>query len=271
VWCGQIGAWGGCHQLSLSVNGEFVAGSPLPVLIWSGQPSQVWNGIRRATGIATNVLGEIFISEWGGDIVKLDEERKKSVFIKKSEIPLSNLYGIACDSEGNLYCTDEDTNKVLRCDKNGRSVRVFEVEQESGPGHRGVAVVGEEVMLCACYVIGTDMIYNNELEYVRRITHADMGAFSSISADTDGNLYVTDMNCYLVRVFTTAGVLLRSIGCDGKSGEIKLKKPWGVGVAGQSVYITSHYSHEVSMFTMTGGLRLLLWWVWYPRRRVQVS
>ena len=78
---------------------------------------------------------------------------------------------MATDKEDNIYCTDWNTNKVLRCDKNGRNVRVYGVQQMNVRGHRGVAIVGDEVMLCECGSKGTIMIYNRELEYVRRIVH----------------------------------------------------------------------------------------------------
>ena len=62
---------------------------------------------------------------------------------------------MATHKEDNIHCTDWNTNKVLRCDKNGRNVRVYEVQQVKGSGHWGVAVVRDEVMLCECGSKGT--------------------------------------------------------------------------------------------------------------------
>ena len=47
-------------------------------------------------------------------------------------------------------------------------------------------------MLCERGSKGTIMIYNRELEYVRRIVHEDMGLFVNLSSDSHGNLYITD-------------------------------------------------------------------------------
>ena len=76
------------------------------------------------------------------------------------------LSDVATDKEDNIYCTDMDTNKVLRCDKNGRNVRLYEIQQVEGPGYWGVSVVGDEVMLCELDSKGTIMIYNRELKYI---------------------------------------------------------------------------------------------------------
>ncbi len=90
-----------------------------------------------------------------------------------------------------------------------------------------------------------------EVKYVRRIEQDGMGAFYNISADPQGNLYVTDYDNDCIRVFSNDGVLLRSFGCDD-DGVKKLNKPCGVCVSGQYVYVTNHYGHNVSVFTTEG-------------------
>ena len=56
-----------------------------------------------------------------------------------------NLFKIAVDDEDNNYCIKQTSNTILRCDRNGGNIRVLEVVKE---GQRGLAVVGEEVMVC---------------------------------------------------------------------------------------------------------------------------
>ncbi len=143
-----------------------------------------------------------------------------------------------------------DSNKILRCDKNGDNVQVHEVQQVEGPGYRGVAVVGDEVMVCECNNRGTILVYDREVKYVRRIEQ-DVGEFHNISADPQGNLYVTDYDNDCIRVFSNDGVLLRSFGCDD-DGVKKLNGPHGVCVSGQYVYVTNYCGHSVSVFTTEG-------------------
>ena len=243
----------GRHELTVSVDGLQVEGSPFSMSVsisptQLGKPVKVWTGISYPHGVTVNSEGEVIVCECLGDIIKLDNEGKKHVMVKHSTTTLTYLSGVATDKEDNIYCTDWHNNKVLRCDKNGRNVRVYKVQQVKGPGHCGVAVVGDEVMLCKYHSEGTIMIYNRELEYVRRIEHEDMGQFFNLSSDSHGNLYVTDSGKSMIRVFSNDGVLLRSFGRDDN----RLNTPCGVCVSCQYVYVSSFGSHNVSVFTTAG-------------------
>ena len=245
----------GRHELTVSVDGQQVEGSPFSVSVsisptQLGKPVNVWTGLWYPFGVTVNSEREVIVCELDGDIIKLDKEGKKHVIVKHSTTTLSFLSDVATDKEDNIYCTDLLTNKVLRCDNNGRNVRVYEVQQVKGPGLLEVAVVGDEVMLCEHGSEGTIMIYNRELEYVRRIVHEDMGQFFNLSSDSHGNLYVTDWDKSMIRVFSNDGVLLRSFGCDS-NGVKGLNKPRGVCVSGQYVYVSNEGGY-VSVFTTAG-------------------
>ena len=245
----------GRHELTVSVDGQQVEGSPFSVSVsisptQLGKPVKVWTGISHPYGVTVNLEGEVIVCKYLGDIVKLDKEGKKHVIVKHSSTT-SELSGVATDKEDNIYCSDRVTNKVLRCDKNGRNIHVYEVQQVEGSGHWGVAVVRDEVMLCENGSKGTIMIYNRELEYVRRIVHEDMGEFINLSSDSHGNLYVTDWSKSMIRVFSNDGVHLRSFGCDS-NGVKRLKYPHGICVSGQYVYVSNELGHDVSVFTTAG-------------------
>ena len=128
---------------------------------------------------------------------------------------------------------------------------MYDVQQVKGSGHYGVAVVGDEVMLCQNHSKGSIKIYNRELEYVRRIVHEDMGQFFNLSSDSHGNLYVINMSKSMIRVFSNDGVLLRSFGHDD-NGMNRLNYPRGVCVSGQYVYVSNNSGHNVSVFTTVG-------------------
>ena len=240
----------GRHELIVSVDGQQVAGSPFPVFVsipptQLGKPVKVWGEIRLPTGVTANSKGDIIVTEAQGDIIKLDKEGKKHVLVEHSKTMLDILIAVASDKEDKLYCIDEGTNKIMRCDKNGGNVQVYEVKQVKGSGYRGVTVVGDEVMLCGCNNKGTIMVYDRELKYVRRIEHSDLGEFRGVSADNHGNLYVTDYTKSRIHVFSNDGVFLRSFGQ-------RLNGPWGVCVSGQYVYVANHSGHNVSVFTTAG-------------------
>ncbi len=246
----------GRHELTVSVDGQQVAGSPFPVSVslsptLLGKPGKVWTGIELPAGITTNSVGEVIVAEYYTDIVKIDKEGKKTVLVGHSKTKLNSLSSIATDEEDMIYCTSEDSNKILRCDKNGGNVQVHEVQQVKGPGYWRVAVVGDEVMVCERNNRGTILVCDREVKYVRRIEQDGMGEFVNISADPQGNLYVTDYDNDCIRVFSNDGVLLRSFGCDD-DGVKKLNEPCGVCVSGQYVCVTNLEGHNVSVFTTEG-------------------
>ena len=240
-------------ELTVSVDGQQVADSPLPVSVsvpvaQLGRPVSVWCGLSLPTGVAVNSVGEIVVSEEVGDVIIFDKEGKRLTSVQHK---LKWCGGVAVDGENNIYCIDFESNKIMRCNRNGSSVKVHKVKQVQGPGHWGVAVIGDVVMVCECGNRGTIMVYDRELKYVRQITGRGMGEFFDLYPDNHGYLYVIDYPNSVIRVFSIDGDLLRSFGCD-ENGVKKLSVPRGVCVAGQYVYVADIGCDNVSVFTTEG-------------------
>ena len=238
----------GRHELTVSVDGQQVAGSPFPVFVsihptQLGKPVKVWYDINSARGITTNSVGDVIVTEREGDIVKLESMGKKSVLVKHSKSKLIHLEGVSTDDEDNIYCTESQLNKVMKCNKRGGKVRVYGVKQ----GLYGLTVVGDEVMLCDRKTI---TVYDRELKYVRCIEH-DMGDFMGLSADNRGNLYVSDSFNDCIQVFSNDGVFLHSFGSDS-NGVKRLNIPYYVCVSGHYVYVTNIEIDCVVVFTTAG-------------------
>ena len=243
----------GRHELTVSVDGRQIAGSPIPVFVsipptQLGKPVKSWDDIDCACGITTNSVGDVIVMESEGDIVKLESKGKKSVLVKHSDSKLSMSLNVATDNEDNIYCTDCGSNKVMKCNKNGGNVQVHEFKQVKG--YSGVAVVGDEVMLCEGGNEGTIMVYDRELKYVRRVEHSGLGEYRDVSDDNHGNLYVADYTNDCIQVFSNDGVFLRSFGRDS-NGVKRLGGPLYVCVSGHYVYVTK-WAHCVSVFTTAG-------------------
>ena len=242
-------------ELTVSVDGQQVADSPFPVFVsvpvaQLGRPVSVWRGVYEPTSVAVNSVGEVVVvSELVGDVIIFDKEGNR---LRRVQHPRDYCCGVAVDGEDNIYCTDLFSNKIMTCNRNGGRVEVHQVKQVQGPGHWGVAVVGDEVMVCELCNNGTIMVYDRQLKYVRQITGRGMGAFYDLSPDSHGNLYVTDHDNSVIRVFSINGDLLRSFGCD-ENGVKKLSKPRGVCVAGQYVYVTDVDHDNVLVFSTEGA------------------
>ena len=243
----------GRHELTVSVDEQQVAGSPFPVFVsipptQLGKPVKVWTNLNRPTGITVNSVGEILVSEQSGNIIKFNTEGNRRTLVEQNRV--KDLRKIAVDDEDNIYCIEEYSNTILRCDQHGVNIQVQEVKHVK-KGQSGLALVGEEVMVCVLYNRGTIMVYDKELNYVRSIEHRDMGYLRAISADSHGNLYCADHDNAMIQVFSNDGVFLRSFGSDGK-GEKKVKEPWGLCVSGHYVYVCNCVSCNISVFTTDG-------------------
>ncbi len=81
--------------------------------------------------------------------------------------------------------------------------------------------------------------------------HKENGTLIRISTDIHSNIYATDNEKHMVRVFSKDGEFLRSFGCDEDWVKI-MKNPLGICVSGQFVYVTDYGGHYVSVFTTAG-------------------
>ena len=242
----------GRHELTASVDGQQVAGSPFPVFVsihptQLGKPVKVWNDLYVPTGITVNSSREILFTEFARNIIKLTPDKQVKTLVVQQE--LQKTWSITVDCEDNIYCTCGSTSKILRSDRDGGNVQVKEVKQVNGRGFLDVAVIGDEVMICEANCNGTIVVFDKELNYLRHIEQNLAGQLAGIASDNYGNVYTTGYNC--IQVFCSDGVLLRSFGCD-ENGVKKLSSPWGICVCGQYVYVVNHISHSVSVFTTDG-------------------
>ena len=244
----------GRHELTVLINGHHVAGSPFPVYVFIHptqlvKPIKIWTEITKPCGITANTIGEIIVTLHSGttNIVKFNAEGKRVDLVEKSGLVLPRC--IACDDEDNIYCIDEGSNKILTCDGNGDKLKIDEVKlEEDSCGRTALAVMDKKLFMAENLTVGIK-VYSKQLQHLSTIKHRNMGVVMGMSVDIHQNLYVTDINnkaC--VHVFTKDGVHVHSIGHDKKV----LKKPWGLCVCDQYVYVTDATSHCVFVFTTDG-------------------
>ena len=243
----------GCHELTVLINGYHLAGSPFPVYVsihptQLGKPVKIWTGLTRPFGITANSKGEILVALFEGitNIVKYDAEGNRVDLVEKSGLVKPRC--IACDDEDNIYCIDEESNKILTCDGNGDKLETHEVKLEkNNDGRTALAITDQNLFMAELDLPGIIKVYNKQLQHLSTIKHRDMYVID-ISVDIHQNLYVSDINNSCVHVFTKDGVHLRSIGHDKE----ELKWPWGLCLYGQYVYVTDKYNHCVFVFTTDG-------------------
>ena len=180
------------------------------------------------------------------NIVKYDAEGKRVDLVENSGLVIPRC--IACDDKDNIYCIDQDSNKILTCDGNGGNLKIHEVKLESNSsGRAALAIADQKLFMVEHDAPDIIKVYSKQLQHLSTITLKDMGVVD-ISVDIHLNLYVSDINNSCVHVFSEDGVHLRSIGHDKE----ELKRPCGLCVHGQYVYVTDVTSHCVFVFTTDG-------------------
>ena len=243
----------GRHELHLSVNGQQVTGSPFSVLVSAppsdlGKPVKVIYDVRAPTSIAQMTSGEIIVGKDKGDIMAHLKDGKIR-FTGRDHLRLgsSSVAGLDVDQEGFLYLTLYDFSSILKLDKD---CQVLRETDEQGTWQFGLAVVGDEVMVCPTPAKGTIAVYDRNLQYVRKIYAKNTGQFRDISPDSCGNVFVSDWSKKRVHVFTVGGILVRSFGCPW------ISMPLGLCVSNQYVYVCNNgrgsANHCVLIFTVQG-------------------
>ena len=237
----------GRHELRVTVNGFELGNSPFPVFASIhpnklGKPVRIISGFNLPSSIAFNSEEEITFCEFHGDVVLLDKKGNRLASIKKSAHNLDQLRGVAVDGDDNIYFVEQDKNIIYKSDKQMKKITGITTDQ---PGHRCVAVVGGEVVVCGTN--DTMNTYSKELENVKKTA----GTFDSISSDEHNNLYVSDYKNSCIKVFKNGDQLLRSFGCSEDSMK-RLKGPRGLCVSGQYVYVSNWDGHNISVFTTLG-------------------
>ena len=184
----------GCHQLTVTLNGQELTGSPFPVCVsihpsQLGKPVRVITGFYRAKHVAVNSAGETIVTD-NNTIAAFDKHGKKLKSCNLYKYSMSNPQSMAMDTSGYIYVTGGG-NKIVKLSPDFKLI----CEAVKGSKVTGVAVVGNEIMVCdgsKCV-----MVYTKELQYVRSISSSDVGSgraisCAGISSDQHGNIYICD-------------------------------------------------------------------------------
>ena len=242
----------------MSVNGQEVAGSPFPVFV-SIHPTQLGNPVQVIPtekfcpqDVAVSSAGEVVVT-FNKSIVVYNKNGKRLRSSKSSNFLINLLWSVTIDNRTNnmfIVGNSSGSHKIVQLDLDLKINKAVSIKGTIN--YAGVTVVGDELMMCNSNE-GCIMVYNKELEYVRRIGSMGDGVeqFSSmirgISSDEHGNLYVCDHTKACVLVFSRAGKFVRSF-----SSSSKLKFPFGVCVSGQYVYVSDKNDHSLHIFTTVG-------------------
>jgi len=125
--------------------------------------------------------------------------------------------GIASDSKGQIYITDEWLNRVTVFDENDNLVSSFDTVQ---PGD------------------------------------GEINGAAGIAIAADGTIYVSDSRSHQVRMFRSDGTFIKSFGSKGVI-EGQFDGPWGLTIDNNGkVYVADFNNHRVQKFSADGTFEL---------------
>ena len=245
----------GRHQLSITVNGGHILGSPFSVFVRIpptklGKPVKVVE-IPEANYIALNSSGEMIVTRYGSGIDILDRNGTKLHSISLADHGMETAEGVAVDKDDNLYVADTEGHCLVKFSEGLKLLKKLEgkVGSLNMNSPIGVAVHNERVLVCD---EGNNrvVILNRDLELIKEFGHVGSGngqfdCLNDITTDTQGKVYVGDND--QVQVFTIEGEYIQTIGPD-----TKLESPAGLCVDECCLYIVDDVNENVVVCNKKG-------------------
>ena len=261
----------GRHQLSVTVNGVEIHGSPFAVFIKTpptqlGTPVQEIIGLNGPFCIAINSVSELIFSE--NDSYKISVYtrigEKKHEFGScgegKGEFKFPS--GVAVDkSDGCIFVADNSNHRIQKFTRDGHFMKLV-----GGPMSRSGPMQfnypwGLKLNNNKLYVCDTGnhriKVFDTELNYITSIGGGEGSSpvqFNQpfdVSFDDSSMLHVADCFNHRIQVLDQDGKYVREYGQRGRSlGQ--LSRPAFIHIDHDYVYVGELYSHCVSVFT-TGG------------------
>ena len=120
----------GRHDLTVTVNGKEIAGSPFRVFVkihptQLGPPVRTITGLNYPWGIAINSKQQLMVTEEGGKkitIMERDGKRVQTIECDQFECPR----GMATGPDGAIYVTDRDAHFLFKFDNEGKFLKTVQ-------------------------------------------------------------------------------------------------------------------------------------------------
>ncbi len=209
--------------------------------------------LRNVSNFAFGPTGEIYILQSYGNngspmIIKTASDGTviSSFAVEGSgDGQLNNPRGIAVDSLGNVYVSDQYNNRVVKFDSSGNFVSKFG-SSGSGDGElqypRGIAVDSLGNVYVSDQYNNRVVKFDSSGNFVSKFGSSGSGDGelsrpNGISVDSLGNVYVVDEDNSRVVKFDSSGNFVSKFGSSG-TGDGQYRYPQGIGVdSSDNVYV----------------------------------
>ena len=243
----------GRHNLSITVNGRQIAGSPFQSVMrlhptQLGKPVKSIKGVGKPYAMAMTVDERFVVSSFNQkEIIVLAKSGKKVNTIACKGQPT----GVAVDDIGHIYVALWDANCLCKFNENGRKLKEVKGKLQIPSG---VTIINNQVFVCD-RGIHSIVVFSTELELIRcfGINRSGDGHLSRpqfIVQVGEGQLWITNFDNHRLCVFTADGKYQQSVVKPADKGT--LNQPIGIACDSDYVYVSDFGGHCVSIFTVTG-------------------
>lgn len=244
-----VSGMGFTHPVAVATSGADVA--YVVSRGWEMVPNVGWNRTGRGTRISRVILGKVS-----------GEEELINEFSTYGDSPGQVIWpaGVAVDSDGKIYVTDEWLNRISVFDADGNFLNSWgssgnDAGEFDGPS--GIVIDSQDDV----YIVDSR---NHRVQKVAKDGSplAAWGGFGSgegefdspwgIASDSHGYVYVADHKNHRVQKFTAAGEFTASFGSHG-AGRGELDRPAGVAVDSDGdLYVCDWSNNRVQVFGADG-------------------
>jgi|GEM_PF-1612184 len=220
-------------------------------------------------GLAVNSSGDVLVSDYSNGWVWVFDENGEFVCRYgspgSSDGQLNLPWGVAVDSEGNIFVADEpdqDTaaeGRIQKFSSEGNFLTSLNIGG-SGPGQLdhplGIAVDKDGNV----YVADSDnhriQKFSNELTFISEFgtlgqSDGQFNLPAAIAISADGKIYVADLGNNRIQEFSVNGSFLRWYGLD-QLGESSWKAP-GSGLSGRTGILPGQFKEPSGLFVALDG------------------
>ncbi|XP_033127236.1 tripartite motif-containing protein 3-like [Anneissia japonica] len=168
---------------------------------------------------------------------------------------LNQPRSVTTNSEGNYIISDRFNNRILIMNRNGEEKEEFTLEYD-GMQHAfspdGVAVTRKDEIVIADFYNHEVFVLDREGNLIRRFAKELLLGPIGIAVNSKGLIHVVDHKGRCLKVFTTEGVYIRTIGGEGtKPGKFRI--PWFVAINSKDhIFVVDTGNARVQHFNDAG-------------------
>ena len=206
---------------------------------------------------------KIAITTWSGHKVKIYDLNGTEITSIGSGSPstaqgeFNNNYGIAVDSNGDLYVGDVSNNRIQVFDSNLTFKKSVGLHGKGGMASQCIILTPENTFLISdgfgdrvfeidgngslLRVLGNEGTADGEFDFPRKL-----------SLGPSGKIYVSDTNNHRIQVFDRNGSFVKKFGTNG-SANGQFNAPTGIAVsAEQEVFVVDRNNDRIQVFDSNG-------------------